>query len=107
MALGAKAKKVDVPPMGIYNPFEDMAKKGMGTIAHRDAWDVFDQIMITKSLLQSDYSSYQFWKAGIYNKSFLVQTVGQYKGYPLRHGATEIGFSDHFPVYLYLIKEKK
>lgn len=107
IALGAKAKKADVPLMGIYNPFEDMAKKGMGTIAHRDAWDIFDQIMITKSLLQSDYSTYQFWKAGIYNKSFLVQTSGQFKGYPLRHGATEIGFSDHFPVYIYLIKEKK
>jgi hypothetical protein len=27
VALGAKAKKADVPKLGIYNPFEDMAKK--------------------------------------------------------------------------------
>lgn len=107
IALGAKAKRTDVPKFGIYNPFEAMQKKGMGTIAHRDAWDIFDQIMVSESLLKSDYSSFQFWKAGIYNKSFLVQTSGQFKGYPLRHSVTEIGFSDHFPVYIYLIKEKK
>lgn len=107
IALGAKAKRTDVPLFGIYNPFVAMQKKGMGTIAHRDAWDIFDQIMVSESLLKTDYSSWQFWKAGIYNKSFLVQTNGQFKGYPLRHSVTEIGFSDHFPVYIYLIKEKK
>ena len=106
VALGAKAKKAEVKPFGIYNPFEDMAKKGFGTIAFRDAWDIFDQIMVSETLIQPDYSSYRFWKAGIYNKSFLIQTTGQYKGYPLRHSNTEIGFSDHFPVYIYLIKEK-
>ena len=107
IGLGAKAKKSDVLPFGIYNPFEEMAKKGFGTIAFRDAWDVFDQIMVSETLLQTDYSSFRYWKAGIYNKSFLIQTSGQYKGYPLRHSTTEIGFSDHFPVYIYLIKEKR
>ncbi|MFE3869572.1 endonuclease/exonuclease/phosphatase family protein [Flavobacterium sp. LS2P90] len=107
IALGAKAKKADVLPLGIYNPFEEMARNGMGTIAFRDAWDIFDQIMVSESLLKSDKSSFSYWKAGIYNKPFLIQTSGQYKGYPLRHSPTEIGFSDHFPVYIYLIKEKK
>jgi hypothetical protein len=106
IGLGAKAKRADVLPFGIYNPFEEMAKSGFGTLAFRDAWDIFDQIMVSETLLQQDYSSYRFWKAGIYNKSFLIQTTGQYKGYPLRHSVTEIGFSDHFPVYIYLIKEK-
>lgn len=105
VALGAKAKKTEVPLFGIYNPFEELAKKGFGTIAYRDSWDIFDQIMVTETLLSSDYSTFRYWKAGIYNKSFLIQTTGQYKGYPLRHSATEIGFSDHFPVYIYLIKE--
>lgn len=107
VALGAKAVKADVLPLGIYNPFEDMAKKGLGTIAYRDSWDVFDQIMISQSLIQNNFSSYNYWKAGIYNKSFLIQTSGLYKGYPKRHSANEVGFSDHFPVYIYLIKEVK
>lgn len=106
IALGAKAKKADVRPLGLFNPFEEMAKKGMGTIAFRDAWDIFDQIMVSESLLKLDKASFSYWKAGIYNKPFLIQTSGQYKGYPLRHSPTEIGFSDHFPVYIYLIKEK-
>ena len=106
-ALNAKAKKQDVPEFGIYNPFEEMAKKGLGTIAFRDSWDIFDQIMVTQSLVKNDFSTYQYWKAGIFNKSYLIQNSGQYKGYPKRHSATEVGFSDHFPVYIYLIKEAK
>lgn len=106
-ALGAKAKKEEVPLLGIYNPFEEMAKKGLGTIAFRDSWDIFDQIMVSQSLIKNDFSSFQYWKAGIYNKPFLIQTSGLYKGYPKRHSATEVGFSDHFPVYIYLIKEIK
>ena len=106
LGLGAKAKKSEVSQFGIFNPFEEMAKNGMGTIAYRDAWDIFDQIMVSQTLIKTDYSSFRYWKAGIYNKSFLIQNGGQYKGYPLRHSNTEIGFSDHFPVYIYLIKEK-
>ena len=107
VALGAKAKKSEVPEFGVFNPFEEMANKGMGTIAFRDAWDIFDQIIITESLIQSDFDTFKFWKAGIFNRPFLIQTSGQYKGYPLRHSLTEVGFSDHFPVYIYLIKEMK
>ncbi|RVT78206.1 endonuclease/exonuclease/phosphatase family protein [Flavobacterium sufflavum] len=106
-ALDAKSQKQEVPEFGIYNPFEEMAKKGLGTIAFRDSWDIFDQIMVTKSLIKNDFSTYQYWKAGIFNKSYLIQSSGQYKGYPKRHSATEVGFSDHFPVYIYLIKETK
>jgi len=105
--LGAKGQKQEVPEFGIYNPFEEMAKKGLGTIAFRDSWDIFDQIMVTQSLIKNDFSTYQYWKAGIFNKSYLIQNSGQYKGYPKRHSATEVGFSDHFPVYIYLIKEAK
>ena len=94
-------------PLGVYNPFEEMANKGMGTIAYRDSWDIFDIIMFTQPLIETDYSSYRYWKAGIYNAPYMITTVGQYKGYPLRHTATEVGFSDHFPVYIYLIKEQK
>jgi hypothetical protein len=107
IALGAKANKAEVLPFGIYNPFEEMAKRGLGTIAYRDSWDIFDQIMVSQTLIQDNFSSFNYWKAGIYNKSFLIQSSGQYKGYPKRHSANEVGFSDHFPVYLYLIKEVK
>ena len=103
--IGAKRKKEEVQEFGIYNPFEEMFYKGNASLFYRDAGDIFDQIMVSETLIQKDYSSYRYWKAGIYNKPFMIQTTGQYKGYPLRHQANEIGYSDHFPVYIYLIKQ--
>jgi hypothetical protein len=105
VALGAKAKKAEVSEFGVFNPFEEMFNRGQGTLAFRDSWDIFDQIMMTESLIKPDFSSFQFWKAGIFNKPYLIQTSGKYIGYPLRHTLTQVGYSDHFPVYIYLIKE--
>jgi hypothetical protein len=105
--IGAKRKKEEVKQFGIYNPFEEMFYKGHATLFYRDAGDIFDQIMVSEALIQKDYSSFRYWKAGIYNKPYMITTTGQYKGYPLRHGMNEIGYSDHFPVYIYLIKEMK
>ena len=107
--LKAKSKQKSVGLKGIYNPFETMFKdKGYGTTAYRDAWSLFDQIMVTKPLLEKDYSSFMFYKAGIYNKQYLTNKRGRYKGYPFRSfadGGYTGGFSDHFPVYVYVIKE--
>jgi hypothetical protein len=106
--LGAKLKKTELKAAGdIYNPFEQMAKDGNASLFYRDAGDIFDQIMVSEPLTRNDYSSFRYWKAGIWNKPYMIQKTGQYKGYPLRHSMTEIGFSDHFPVYIYLIKEIK
>ena len=105
VVLGAKALKEDVKPGGLYNPMEEMSKKGIGTLAYRDAWDLFDQMIMTEPLVEKDYTSYRFWKAGVYNKTFMTQPTGTYKGYPLRNSNGNVGFSDHFPVYVYLIKQ--
>ncbi len=94
----------------IYNPMENMFKKGLGSNAYRDAWSLFDQILFTQPLLERDFSSYRFYKAGIFNKQYLTNKKGRYKGYPYRSfadGGFTDGFSDHFPVYVYLIKEVK
>ena len=105
--IGAKRKKEEVKQFGIYNPFEEMFYKGNSSLFYRDAGDIFDQIMVSEAFIQKDYSSFRYWKAGIYNKPYMITKTGQYKGYPLRHSLTEIGYSDHFPVYIYLIKEIK
>jgi len=106
--LKSKSEKEDMKVKELYNPMEDMYKKGMGTLAYRDAWNLFDQIIISTELTKKDYASYRFYKAGIFNKNYLATPRGQYKGYPFRsfvNGYTG-GYSDHFPVYIYLIKEK-
>ncbi len=108
--LKAKKEMKDVELKGIYNPMENMAKKGLGSNAYRDAWSLFDQILFTKPLLDRDFSTYRFYKAGIFNKQYLTNKKGRYKGYPKRSfadGGFTGGFSDHFPVYVYIIKEIK
>ena len=105
--LLAKLKKAEVQQFGIYNPFEQMAKDGNCSLFYRDAGDIFDQILVSETLIKSAFSTFQYWKAGIYNKPFMIQKFGRYAGYPLRHSENEIGYSDHFPVYVYLIKEVK
>ena len=92
----------------LYNPMEGFFKKGLGSNAYRDAWSLFDQIIVSKPLLEEDYSSYRYYKAGIFNAQFLITKKGQFKGYPFRSfswGGFTNGYSDHFPVFVHLIKE--
>ncbi|MFY7671120.1 endonuclease/exonuclease/phosphatase family protein [Tenacibaculum sp. MEBiC06402] len=112
--LKTKADKEDVQKGDIYNPYERMFEKGLNTTAYRDNLSLFDQILFTSPLLnkkgRKDFSTYKMFKSGIFNKRFMVQSKGRYKGYPFRsfsNGQFTGGYSDHFPVYLYLIKEKK
>ena len=35
----------------------------------------------------------------------MIQPDGRYKGYGLRNNEITPGYSDHFPVYVYLIKQ--
>ena len=107
--LKAQRKKEGLSIKELYNPMEDIAKKGLGSLAYRDNWNLFDQIIISTELTKKEFSSYRFYKAGIYNKTYLVNAHGRYKGYPYRsyaEGRYTGGYSDHFPVYIYLIKEK-
>ena len=105
--LKAKENREDVKLKELYNPMEEMYNKGIGTLAWRDSWNLFDQVIISKELLERDYSSYRFYKAGIDNKCYLANPRGRYKGYPYRSfaGGFTGGYSDHFPVYIFLVKE--
>jgi len=90
----------------LYNPMEVMYKKGLGSLGYRDQWSLFDQILISKALVDS--SGWHYWSAHIYNPKHLKNERGRYKGYPKRTfagGKYQTGYSDHFPVYVYLIKK--
>ncbi len=111
--LKTKSKKKNVGKNDIYNPYEDMFRRGFNTLVYRDNINLFDMILISSPLLdkgKKDFSTYKMFKAMIFNKSFLTTKKGKYKGYPFRsfsNGAYAGGYSDHYPVYMYLIKEKK
>ena len=108
--LKTKTKKKNVQEGDIYNPYEDLFRRGQNTLVYRDNINLFDQIMFTSPLLavNKNYSSYKVYKSSIFNPLYLTTKTGKYKGYPFRsfsNGQFSGGFSDHYPVYIYLIKE--
>lgn len=91
----------------LFNTMFPLFRKGIGSLYYRDGVNLFDQIIITPSLIGDDLSTYKFRLARVFNSSFLIQKDGQYKGYPLRSFVGTVwqgGFSDHFPVYVVIIK---
>lgn len=106
--LRAKGDISDVKESGLYNPWYDFYKRGIGTIAYQDAWGLFDQIVISQAWLDKEQKGYFFYRANIFNKEFLLQHTGKYKGYPKRtwDGTTyNYGYSDHLPVFITLLKK--
>jgi len=105
--LKAEGKKELAVNGVFFNPFYDYFRQGIGTLAYNDSWNLFDQIVVSPSLLQTD-NGLKFDGGFIFSRSYMLQLDGQYKGYPLRTYSGDIyqgGFSDHFPTYI-VIKRK-
>lgn len=91
-----------------FNPMYDLHKKGIGTSYYHDVPGVLDQTIITPAFIPTDYKTYQFKVAKVHNKEFLKQHGGKYNGYPFRTYGSGVwmgGYSDHFPVYIVLLKK--
>jgi hypothetical protein len=112
--LGAKNNIKKLSKTDLFNPYFDMFKKGYGTLAYQDSWNLFDNIIINANLankLTGNIGIYQApgndYYGQIFDRTFLRQKEGQYKNYPYRTyvgGSFMGGYSDHFPVYIYLSK---
>ena len=106
--LKTKGKIKQTGMLDLYNPMEELAKQGLGSLAYRDSWNLFDQIILSAAWLERDYNGFSFYKAGIFNKKFLQTPSGPFKGYPFRsfaNGSYTGGYSDHFPVYVCFVRE--
>jgi len=106
--LNAKRHANEVAPGGLFNPMWEKYAKGIGSLCYQGKWNLFDQIIVNHTLLGNDYSTLKFYKAEVFNRDFLIQKTGKYKGYPFRTfsgGHFQNGFSDHFPTYIYLVKK--
>ncbi len=65
-------------PGDLYNPFYDFFRKGIGTIAWRDSWNLFDMIVINQHVLSDEKGKYTFRKAGVFNERYLLQAEGRF-----------------------------
>ncbi len=107
--LRANGKLKEVKPYEMYNPMWQPFRKGLGSNAWRDTWSLFDQIILSYGYTRCKNEGHCFYKSKIYNPKYLRQVGGQYAGYPFRTyagGQFTGGYSDHFPVFVYLIKEQ-
>jgi len=105
--LKTKGKQKNLEENDLFDPMEKLFKKGIGSLAYRDKWNLFDQIYFTANLLEKKGGSYRFWKANVFTAPYLFSKKGKYKGYPFRTyagGNYTGGYSDHFPVYMHLIR---
>lgn len=113
--LGARREMKDVEsPDGLWNPWWNVLASGMGTLKYKGAWNLFDQIIVSHSLLdpkgKKNYKSLKLMDYEIFLRDYLMQTSGKYEGYPLRtHSGGEWldGYSDHLPTVIYLAKQQK
>ena len=108
--LGAKKEINEVKDGELYNTLWKTLDRGIGSLAYNDQWNLFDQQIISSGLAHAEKGKLRFWKAEIFNRAFLTQQEGKYKGSPIRThsgGAWTNGYSDHYPTLIYLIKETK
>lgn len=110
--MGAKGKVKELVEGDFFNPYIAMLRAGLGTLAYQDAWNLFDNICVTENLVNAKSGELKLIKGNkyygnIFTRPYMLQQEGQYKGYPLRTFVTnnfQNGFSDHFPVYIYIGK---
>ncbi len=105
--MNSKGNTAQVVTGSMFNPFEELYKKGIGSLAWQDTWNLFDQILMTPAYVLNQ-SGFYFHKAFVFNKAFLTQKDGRFKGYPWRSfagGSYLAGYSDHFPTFI-LLKKK-
>ena len=112
-SVGGKRNIEDVnAPGDMFNPFWNILAKGVGTLAYKGQWNLFDQIMcnsyFTKYRKSKDKPQLTFVRAEALNRDFLKTQEGDRKGYPLRTYSAGVflnGYSDHFPTEIFLVKE--
>ena len=110
--MGAKGKVKELETGDFFNPFNEMLRANQGTLAYQDSWNLFDNICVTENLVNASEGEYRLIKGkkfygNIFVRNYMLQQEGQYKGYPLRTFVSnnfQNGFSDHFPVYIFIGK---
>ena len=105
--LKTTGKITPLDSLALFNPMERLYKKGLGSLAYRDKWNLFDQFFMTPNLIHKNEDMFFYWKTAIHSPNYMKTSDGKYKGYPFRtYSGTNYtgGYSDHFPVYLFLIK---
>ncbi len=105
--LQAKRDSKGVKEHQFFNPWWRILDGGTGTLSYKGQWNLFDQIILSGNLVNTDPKRWHFLRAEVLNKDFLTNGPGPYQGTPLRtyaSGKFLNGYSDHFPTEVFLIR---
>src|SRR5690606_36199142 len=111
--LQAIPNKGKIKDSDIVNLMYNMFKNGMGTLAYRDSWNLFDPLIVSDAMIDAhmQVETYEVFKTEVFAPDYLVHADGQYKGYPYRMFSGDTfraeGCSDHSPVYTVLLRAMK
>ena len=97
-----------------FNPFIAMLRDGYGSLAYQGTWNIYDIIQVNYNMALAPHGGLKIqpivknkYYGRIFQKPFMVQQTGQYKGQPFRtfsNGAFIGGYSDHYPTYIVISK---
>ena len=92
------------------SPFISVLKGGQGTLSYRGEWNIYDIILANSNLVNAPKGTLGIVKDNktgyygyIFNRPFMTQQEGEYKGTPFRtfSGGKFIGgYSDHYPTFI-------
>ncbi|MCQ2183815.1 MAG: endonuclease/exonuclease/phosphatase family protein [Bacteroidales bacterium] len=112
--LHGKATIAEMEPGDFFDPFETMLADGYGSLAYRGEWNIYDIIQVNYNLATCTDAGFKLrrvvrnkYYGRVFNKPFMTQQSGQYKGTPFRtfsNGAFIGGYSDHYPTYIVITK---
>ena len=107
--LGARKQMAEVQPGEFYNPWwQVLEDEKQGTLLYKGAWNLFDQILLSSTLL-SEGKRLRYDHHAIFRAPYLFEQEGKYKGTILRTHAGRKwlnGYSDHLPTIVYLRRGK-
>ena len=98
-----KAQELECSDPGInyfYNTSLEKFKEGTGTYLYRGGWNMLDQIIVSRSLVETNDLDYVCDSFEIIKPDFMINKEGKYAGSAIRTfgGKKYIGgYSDHYP----------
>ncbi len=100
--LKIKDKANKIQNEELFNPMIELEKQGKGSLAYKGNWNLFDQILLSKSVVSGE-KKIEFVQADVFNPRILQEWKEPYAGQPFRTyvGNKYLGgYSDHFPVFI-------
>ena len=104
----------DVKQDDFFSPFWSMLEAGYSSLYYRGEGNIYDCILVNYNLAHAPKGTFQIQKitkkkfyGRVFNKPFMTNQTGQYKGTPFRtfsNGAFVGGYSDHYPTYIIIKK---